>query len=256
MILDVVTRGIPEVLGLDPVADVQVLCPMKQRGQLSAAKLNERLQRALNPASTAMQPAVQTPRGVFRIGDKVMQLVNDHDQEIYNGEVGTVVFINLKRGTPEALHVRFTSGRVISYTHAELDEKLTLAYATTIHKAQGCEYPAVVIPMFMEHQSMLRRNLLYTAITRARQAVILVGQPAAMFYSIHNGGLDEVECRRWSKLRDWLDELGTGAPASGSIDGLGLPVGRGKTVPAPRVSTASKTVNVNRQHKSRLGAEL
>src|ERR671912_1856296 len=152
-LLEVVARRIPARFGLDPVRDVQVLCPMN-RGGLGARSLNLELQRVLNPPGDG---AIQRFGWTFGTGDKVMQVENDYDKEVYNGDLGFVRAVDAEAG--EVL-VEF-DGREIAYRFGELDE-LVLAYATTIHKAQGSEYPAVVIPLTTQHYPMLRRNLLYT----------------------------------------------------------------------------------------------
>lgn len=170
-VLQLVQDRIPARFGLDPVRDVQVLCPMN-KGALGAVALNEELRRALNPTD-----APRLTRGVwsFALGDKVMQVENDHEREVYNGDLGIVTAIDAEAST---LEVTFDS-RVIAYAGSELD-RLVLAYATSVHKAQGSEYPAVVIPLSRQHGPMLQRNLLYTAITRGRQLVVLVGDRDAL----------------------------------------------------------------------------
>lgn len=131
----------------------------------------------------------------FAPGDKVMQVVNDYDKEVFNGDLGRVRTIDLEAGE---LVAEF-DGREVPYEFGELDE-LVLAYATTIHKAQGSEYPAVVIPLSTQHYAMLARNLLYTGVTRGRKLVVLLGQRRALAIAVRNQGAR----RRWSKLREWL----------------------------------------------------
>ena len=190
-LLEVVARRIPARFGLDPIRDVQVLCPMN-RGGLGARSLNIELQQLLNPPGTVK---VERMGWTFTPGDKVMQVVNDYDKEVFNGDLGRVRTIDLEAGE---LVAEF-DGREVPYDFGELDE-LVLAYATTVHKAQGSEYPAVVIPVTTQHYPMLQRNLLYTAVTRGRQLVVLVAQPKAVAIAVKG----QLERRRWSKLQEWL----------------------------------------------------
>jgi exodeoxyribonuclease V alpha subunit len=190
-LLTMVSRRIPGRFGLDPVRDIQVLCPMN-RGSLGARSLNIALQEALNPPGPVQ---VQRFGWTFSPGDKVMQVTNDYERDVFNGDLGIISAIDPEEG---ALTVSF-DGRSVEYSFGELDE-LVLAYATTIHKAQGSEYPVVVIPMTTQHYTMLARNLLYTGVTRGKRLVVLVGQRKALAIAIRNGGVR----RRFSKLREWL----------------------------------------------------
>jgi exodeoxyribonuclease V alpha subunit len=167
----VVTENIPRRFGLDPRRDVQVLTP-RHRGDAGTIALNQRLQAALNPVG----PSVSRFGRTLRVGDKVMQLKNDVERDVYNGDVGFVSALD-----PEArtLAVRYDDDREVTYEEGDLDE-LTLAYATSIHKSQGSEYPAVVIPLLTEHFVMLSRNLFYTAVTRGKKLVVLVADPRAV----------------------------------------------------------------------------
>jgi exodeoxyribonuclease V alpha subunit len=158
-IVEIVCRRIPGRFGLDPIRDVQVLCPMN-RGRIDARSLNLDLQAALNGDQS--KPAVVRFGSSFRSGDKVMQIVNDYDKEIFNGDLGFVHSVDLEA---QELVIDF-DGRLVNYDFGELDE-IVPAYAVTIHKSQGSEYPAVVIPLSTQHYPMLRRNLLYTGITRS-----------------------------------------------------------------------------------------
>ncbi len=178
-----VTERIPQGFGLHPVADIQVLTPM-QKGPVGAIALNQLLQQKLNPSG----PEVRKGSRVLRLGDKVMQLRNNYDKEVFNGDIGKIVEVL----TAERKVVVSFEGRVATYTENELDE-LTLAYATSIHKSQGSEYPCVVIPVLTQHFVMLSRNLIYTAVTRGKRLVILVADPRAI--SIALG-----ETRRESRL--------------------------------------------------------
>ncbi|WP_016738675.1 ATP-dependent DNA helicase, partial [Gluconobacter thailandicus] len=190
-LLAVVKDRIPARFGLDPVRDVQVLCPMN-RGGLGARSLNIELQLALNPPG---EVKVERFGWTYGPSDKVMQIANDYDRDVFNGDLGVIDRIDIEEGE---LTVSF-DGREVVYGFGELDE-LVLAYATTIHKSQGSEYPAVVIPLVTQHYAMLARNLLYTGVTRGRKLVVLVGQKKALAIAARNQG----GRRRWSKLREWL----------------------------------------------------
>jgi exodeoxyribonuclease V alpha subunit len=190
-ILQIVRDRIPARYGLDPIRDVQVLCPMN-RGGLGARSLNIDLQQALNPPG---ELRVERFGSTYGIGDKVMQVENDYDKEVYNGDLGVVRSIDAEA----AEMVLEFDGREVTYGFGELDE-IVLAYATTIHKSQGSEYPAVVIPLTTQHYPMLQRNLLYTAVTRGKRLVVIVGQKKAMAIAVKG----KQTGRRWSKLREWL----------------------------------------------------
>jgi exodeoxyribonuclease V alpha subunit len=189
--LAIVQERIPKRFGLDPIRDIQVLCPMN-RGGLGARSLNIELQNALNPPS---EIRIERFGWTFCPGDKVMQVENDYDKDVYNGDLGVVSRIDMEEGE---LVVDFEGHEVI-YGFGELDE-LVLAYATTIHKSQGSEYPAVVIPLTTQHYSMLQRNLVYTGVTRGKHLVVLVGQRKALAIAVKGARTR----RRWSKLREWL----------------------------------------------------
>jgi exodeoxyribonuclease V alpha subunit len=191
-IVEIVRERIPARFHLDPVRDIQVLCPMN-RGGLGARSLNLELQRVLNPPGN---DAIQRFGWTFDTGDKVMQIENDYDKEVYNGDLGFIRSIDAEAGE---VMVEF-DGRQVAYGFGELDE-LVLAYATTIHKAQGSEYPAVVIPLTTQHYPMLRRNLVYTGVTRGRRLVVIVGQRRAVGIAVRGGQ----SLRRWSKLKEWLE---------------------------------------------------
>jgi len=190
-LLAIVQERIPKRFRLDPIRDIQVLCPMN-RGGLGARSLNVALQNALNPPG---EIRIDRFGWTFCRGDKVMQVENDYDKDVYNGDLGVVSGIDMEEGE---LHVDF-DGRIISYGFGELDE-LVLAYATTIHKSQGSEYPAVVIPLTTQHYPMLQRNLVYTGVTRGKSLVVLVGQRKALAIAVKGARAR----KRWSKLRDWL----------------------------------------------------
>jgi exodeoxyribonuclease V alpha subunit len=175
-VLELVTARIPDRFGLDPVRDIQVLTPMN-RGPAGAVALNEALQAALNPPRSAAGEGDGMAHGarVYRVGDKVMQLRNDYEKNVFNGDVGLVAGIDSEEST---LTVRFDDRDVV-FDESELDD-LTLSYACTVHKSQGSEYPAVVIPLLSTHFVMLSRNLLYTAVTRGKRLVVLVCDPRAV----------------------------------------------------------------------------
>jgi exodeoxyribonuclease V alpha subunit len=191
-IIEIVKNRLPKRFGFDPIQDIQVLCPMN-RGGLGARSLNVELQKNLNPPSDDI--SIERFGYTYRVGDKVMQTDNDYDKEVFNGDVGYVRKID-----PEAqeLVIEF-DGRDVEYQFGELDQ-VALAYAVSIHKSQGSEYPAIVIPVMMQHYMMLRRNLLYTGITRGKKMVVLVGQKKAIGMAVKG----KIDGRRWSKLEEWL----------------------------------------------------
>lgn len=191
-IVKAVAERIPARFGLDPIRDVQVLCPMN-RGAAGARALNLALQTALNAASGAA--AVERFGFTYRIGDKVMQVENNYDREVFNGDIGFITGVDHDEGEVTV----DIDGRPVIYPFGELDE-VVLAYATTIHKSQGSEYPGVVIPVATQHYAMLQRNLLYTGMTRGKRLVVLVGQRKAIAIAVR--GIQER--RRWSKLRELL----------------------------------------------------
>ena len=190
-LIEVVTNRIPRRFGLDPTKDVQVLCPMN-RGVLGARNLNHELQRVLNPNPPA---TIERFGWRFSPGDRVMETQNDYDRDVFNGDLGTVDRID----NEEAAIVVLFDEREVIYPFGELDT-LVPAFATTIHKSQGSEYPAVVIPVTTQHYTMLARNLLYTGVTRGKQLVVLVGQKKAIGIAVRGGQAK----RRWTKLREWL----------------------------------------------------
>ena len=190
-IIELVKTRIPRRFGLDPIRDVQILCPMN-RGGAGARSLNIELQAALNPGG---EQKVERFGWTFAAGDKVMQIENDYDKEVYNGDIGFIEEVD-----PDTSHIVVTfDGRRVNYEFADLD-MLVPAYATTIHKSQGSEYPAVVIPVMTQHYAMLQRNLLYTGVTRGKRLVVLVGQKKAVAIAVRNVS----GRRRWSKLQEWL----------------------------------------------------
>ena len=176
-----------------PTSDIQVLTPM-QRGVVGAANLNMALQTVLNPGQVSLNRSGYS----FRQGDRVMQLRNNYDKEVFNGDLGYIERVDMEDRT---LFVCF-DGRTVEYDVSELDE-LTLAYATTIHKSQGSEYPIVVMPVLMTHYVMLQRNLIYTGITRAKKICVLVGTKKALSFAIRNLSV----LKRNTKLKERLNVL-------------------------------------------------
>jgi exodeoxyribonuclease V alpha subunit len=190
-LLQVVTERIPERFGLDPVEEVQVLTPMN-RGGLGARSLNLELQQHLNPDAG---PRITRFGWTYAPGDKVIQTLNDYDKEVFNGDIGRVVQIDEVEGL---LYVEY-DGRRVEYEVGELDA-ISLAYATTVHKSQGSEYPAVVIPLSTQHFALLERNLLYTAVTRGRRLVVLIAQTKALGMAVKR----EMSVKRLTNLRHRL----------------------------------------------------
>ncbi|MGH3378971.1 MAG: ATP-dependent DNA helicase, partial [Actinoallomurus sp.] len=183
--VDIVARRVPAKFGLDPHRDIQVLTPM-HRGPSGAGNLNSLLQDALTPQH---EHALEKRYGgrVFRVGDKVTQLRNNYDKGaagVFNGTVGVVTGLSLEEQT---LTVRTDEDESIDYDFAELDE-LAHAYAVTIHRSQGSEYPAVVIPLTTSSWMMLQRNLLYTGVTRAKKLVVLAGSRRALAAAVRTAG--------------------------------------------------------------------
>ena len=179
-LVELVAERIPARFGLDPVADVQVLTPM-HRGELGTAAVNHALQERLNPAGDGQPELVRGERR-FRRGDKVMQLKNDYDKSVFNGDIGVIEAVDLETGS---VRVDFGDARIASYERAELDQ-LVHAYAVSVHKSQGSEYPAVVIPLVTQHFMMLQRSLLYTAVTRGKRLVVIVGTRRAVALAVRN----------------------------------------------------------------------
>lgn len=196
-IVDLVAKNIPGRWDMDPMKGIQVLSPM-YKGAPGVDNLNSSLQEELNPGD----PVLDNRKG-FRVGDKVMQTENDYEKGVFNGDIGKIVGSDKKEGE---LEVRYPEYGVLTYEKSELDS-LELAYAITIHKSQGSEYRAVVLPVLSQHYIMLKRNLLYTAITRSRELVVLVGSKKAVGMAINN----DQENRRYTtlsrRLREKVDEL-------------------------------------------------
>jgi exodeoxyribonuclease V alpha subunit len=178
-LIEVVKNRLPRKLGCDPVRDVQVLCPMN-RGSLGVRELNARLQQELNPVRPN-EPVVERFGWQFRVRDKVIQTENDYDKDVFNGDIGQITGIDV---VEREVTIQFDSRKVV-YDFGELDE-IALAYAITIHKSQGSEFPAVVIPLAMQQYLLLQRNLVYTSVTRGKKMVVLIGQKAALATALRN----------------------------------------------------------------------
>jgi exodeoxyribonuclease V alpha subunit len=194
-IIELVQKRIPKKFGFNAVRDVQVLCPM-QRGSAGARNLNLELQATLNP-----NPSLKVERFgyTFAVGDKVMVLQNDYEKEVFNGDMGFIRDMDLE---DQSCLIDF-DGREVEFDFSELDI-LQPAYTVTIHKSQGSEYPAVVLPVFMQHFMMLKRNLLYTGVTRGKKLVVVVGQKKALAVAIKASG----DARRWTNLTARLMQSG------------------------------------------------
>ena len=195
-ILELVKTRLPKHYGYHPMDDIQVLCPMR-RSTVGSENLNKELQETLNAGSTDY---VRGGRG-FRVEDKVMQVRNNYDYDVFNGDIGRIT----KSDPVEKLLTITFPDKVVNYDMADLNE-LVLAYATTIHKAQGSEYPAVVMPLSTQHYMMLQRNLLYTAITRAKELVVIVGSKEALGISIRNNKVAERNSYLAERLRQQMEK--------------------------------------------------
>jgi exodeoxyribonuclease V alpha subunit len=196
--IEFMSERIPRKFGMKPLEDVQILTPMR-KNVLGTDNLNFEVQKALNPDGEALV------RGgtLFRVGDRVMQLRNNYDKDVYNGDVG---FIRSVDPAERSLIVSF-DGRPVKYDGGDLDE-LVLAYAMTIHKSQGSEYPAVVVIVHSQHYVMLQRNLLYTAITRGRKLVLLIGVPYAVNQAIETNTVRERRTSLAQRLADAVSRQG------------------------------------------------
>ena len=196
LICDLVGKRLPKHYGYHPMDDIQVLCPMR-RGTVGSENFNKRLQEILNPSPE------ETIRGGrnFRAGDKVMQVRNNYDYDVFNGDIGRITDVDL---VDKLVAIEFPEKRV-AFDMADLNE-LVLAYGITVHKAQGSEYPAVVIPLMTQHYMMLQRNLLYTGITRAKELVVLVGTKKALGMAIRNNKVVERNSFLAERLRGILGD--------------------------------------------------
>lgn len=200
-IVKLVKHRLPKAYN-QPLSNIQVLTPM-QRSVVGAGNLNMLLQQTLNTSTLGISRG-----GInYRLGDRVMQIRNNYDKNVFNGDIGIIEKVNMEDRT---LCIRF-DGSLVEYEASELDE-VTLAYATTIHKSQGSEYPIVVIPVLMTHFVMLQRNLIYTGITRAKKICVLIGQPKALAYAIRNLTVNKRNTKLKERLREELQDSPMGLP--------------------------------------------
>ena len=190
-IVEIVTERLPKKFGLDPIHDIQVLSPMR-RGETGMIRINEALQAAMNPDGAPIA------RRDLRQGDKVMQLRNNYELDVYNGDVGVIALVDEEAREVE---VAYDGERRVLYGFDDLDD-LGLAYAMTVHKSQGSEYPAVVIPILGQHYMMLQRNVLYTAITRGKRLVVIVGEEKAIGMAVHNSRISRRNTFLAERLRN------------------------------------------------------
>ncbi|HEJ83518.1 MAG TPA: ATP-dependent RecD-like DNA helicase, partial [Desulfobacteraceae bacterium] len=189
-IIQLVTERVPERFGLNPFDDIQVLTPM-HRGVVGSENLNMALQKALNPTGKGIARGDR----VLRIHDKVMQIRNNYDKEVFNGDMGRILRVD-----PELREVIISfDRREIPYDYNDLDE-IVLSYAVSVHKSQGSEYPAVIVPLVMQHYMLLQRNLIYTAVTRGRKLVILIGARKALAIGVNNNKIR----KRYTRLKEKL----------------------------------------------------
>lgn len=210
VLVRLVCREIPERFGLNPLKDIQLITPM-HKGAVGTVCMNSELQKTLNPGGLAMGKGGRAPRAlpevrrgdtIYRRGDKVMQIRNNYDKDVFNGDVGTILDIDPER---KVVQVVFDD-RMVEYETSEMEE-LVLAYAISIHKSQGSEYPAVVIPLFMQHFIMLQRNLVYTAVTRGKKLVVLVGEKRALERAVANADVKRRYTRLTFRLREYVSNL-------------------------------------------------
>jgi exodeoxyribonuclease V alpha subunit len=187
IILELVDKRILQKFGFDPVDDIQVLAPM-HRGTVGAGNLNSKLQETLNPGEGGLLRGTR----IFRVNDKVMQIKNNYDKEVFNGDIGKISRIDFEN---QEIGITF-DGRSVDYDYSDLDE-IVLAYAVSVHKSQGSEYPAVIIPILTQHYMLLQRNLIYTAVTRGRKLVVIVGTRKALAIGVKNNKTE----KRYTYLR-------------------------------------------------------
>ena len=203
---DLCSRRLPAHGGYDPVRDIQVLTPM-YRGETGAVSLNQRLQQRLNPSGRVHRIGDRE----LRVGDKVLQVRNNYDKGVFNGDLGRISYLDVEE---QSLAVQFEGGNRVSYEFAELDD-LMLAYAMSIHRSQGSEFPVVVLPLTTQHWVMLQRNLLYTAITRARKMLVIVGSRRALHRAVSN----DLVARRFTALGDRLRRTSEGEESPPALEG-------------------------------------
>jgi len=200
LLVDLVARRIPTRLAVDPIRDIQILCPMN-RGSIGARELNATLQAALNPLP-AGEIEVERFGYRFRLRDKVIQTENNYDKDVFNGDIGQIESID---AVEQEIGIRYDT-RLVSYDYGELDE-VSLAYAISIHKSQDSEFPVVVIPLAMQQYLLLQRNLIYTGITRGKRLVVLAGEAKALGVAIRKNNTHA----RHSGLLDRLQQSGASA---------------------------------------------
>lgn len=186
-----ISERIPAAFQFDPMADIQVLAPMN-KGICGTVQLNEQLQNKLNPGS---KPELRIGERIFRLHDRVMQVVNNYEKGVFNGELGQIIQVDNENNR---LEINFDLGNV-EYEKVELDQ-LKLAYAVTVHKSQGSEFPVVIMPLLTQHYIMLQRNLVYTGMTRARRLLIMIGSRKALGIAIRN----DRPAMRYTRLKTWL----------------------------------------------------
>jgi exodeoxyribonuclease V alpha subunit len=187
IILELVKKRVSKKFGFDPLDDIQVLTPM-HRGTVGAGNLNSELQEMLNPGEGGLLRGTR----IFRVNDKVMQIKNNYDKEVFNGDIGKISRIDFEN---QQISITF-DGRSVDYDYTDLDE-IVLAYAVSVHKSQGSEYPAVIIPILTQHYMLLQRNLIYTAVTRGRKLVVIVGTRKALAIGVKNNKTE----KRYTYLR-------------------------------------------------------
>ena len=192
IIIELVKNRIPKKFGFNPYEDIQVISPMN-KGIIGSENLNEKLQEAINPSSFGIIRGAKK----LKLRDKVMQLRNNYEKGVFNGDIGKIVKIDQEN---QEVFIVFDTG-IVTYDYSELDE-ISLAYAISVHKAQGSEYPAIVIPIFIQHYVLLQRNLIYTAITRGKKLVVMVGTKKAFLIGIKNNKIQ----KRYTKLNKRLSE--------------------------------------------------
>ena len=192
-VIELCKEKIPKIFAFDPVDEIQVITPM-HRGIIGASNLNVELQKHLNQSTDELLRGGR----LFKTGDKVMQIRNNYDKEVYNGDIGRILSINRE---DQEVSILFDE-RLVTYDYSELDE-IVLAYAISVHKSQGSEYPAVIIPVHTQHYMMLQRNLLYTAITRGKKLVVLVGTTKAVAIAVNNNKPQ----MRYTRLKERLEKL-------------------------------------------------
>ena len=195
-VIEELIRELIPKLGFNPATDVQVLCPMT-RGLVGTRNLNQVLQQLVNPKSPD-KTEIQRGGMLLRVGDRVIQQTNDYQREVFNGDLGTIVKIDT---TEQEVSVQYDQ-RTVSYDYADLNE-ITLAWAVTIHKSQGSEYPVVILPLYMQHYMMLSRHLLYTGLTRAKRLAIVIGAKKVIGIAVNSGERQQ----RHTRLQHFIEQV-------------------------------------------------